>query len=252
MKKLCPIAMILAILFCSAAGPALSKDTPPVKTISTEGTAKIWIAPDRARIFMGVETMDESLGGARQRNAETMQRIMDALDMLEIEGLRVQTPAYNIVLVKENEHDAKKAMRLPKVLGYKVTQEFTVLITDDDLDALSNNAGRVLDAALNNGVNMVNQTIMFFKEDIAREKEEVLKLALQDAISRANVMAETAGVTIEDYSQISSGFYFQPRRPAYSQTMQALTPAGGEQTASTVAAAKIPVEARVSLTCILK
>lgn len=245
--------MVVAMCLCASLSLAKSSDNSgPVKKISTDGNAKIWIAPDRARVFLGVETQNETLEGARRTNAETMNRIMGKLRALEILDLHVQSPAYNVALVKEDEHIAKKEMRLPRILGYKVIQKFTVLIKNEDITALSTNAGLALDTALQNGVNIIEQNILFFKEDISKEKEEVLKLALKDAISRANVIADTAGMTIKDYSMISSGFFFGPRQPSYSQVSQIHSPGLSEGSASTIMAAKIPVEASVSLNCIMK
>lgn len=253
MKRFAVLFAASAVCICASAAMAKSPaGTEPVKTISTEGSAKIWISPDRARLYLGVETQDKTLEGARQRNAETINRIMSRLQSLEIQDMHVQSPAYNVALVKEDEHVAKKELRLPAILGYKITQQFTVLIKNEDMSALSANAGLVLDTALQSGVNIIDQNIMFFKEDVSREKEEVLKLALKDAISRAKVIADTAGMTIKEYSSINSGFFFGPRRSVYSQVSQSLSPAFSEDTASSVMAAKIPVEASVSLTCIMK
>lgn len=250
MKRISVALMAVAICCCTSLSMAKSSSNPePVKTIRTEGRAKIWIAPDRARLFLGVETQEETIEEARQKNAETINRIMSQLQSLEIKDLLVQSPAYNVTLVKEDEHVAKKAMRLPKILGYRINQRFTVLIKNADMASLSTNAGLVLDTALQNGVNIIEQNILFFKEDISKEKEEALKLALKDAISRAQIIADTAGMTIKEYSTINNGFHFGTRQPSYSQIA---SPVFSEDMASTVMAAKIPVEASVSLSCIMK
>jgi uncharacterized protein YggE len=252
-KSLRNILFILAISFYVPSSMAQILDSPRItKSISTSGSAKIWITPDRARLFLGVETLEPTIDGARQKNASTINQIMKILKSLRLKDIYVQSPTYNVTFVKEDEYNAKKQFRLPRILGYKVTQKFTVLLKNDDITTLSKNASLVLDTALQNGVNIIEQDIMFFKEDISQKKKEALKLAIKDAISRAKVIAETAGVSIKEYSMISSGFYLGSRYDRYSQVSQVSSPVSSEGTASTLIAAKIPVEASVSLNCILE
>lgn len=256
MRKLCIVLSALTIFFyisSSIMAQAHDMDSPGItKSISANGSAKIWIAPDRARLFLGVQTLDTTIDGAREKNASTMNKIMKELKSLKIKEIFVQSPTYNVTLVEEPEDYALEQVRLPKIIGYKVTQRFTVLLKSDDISTLSKNASLVLDTALQNGVNIIEHDIMFFKEDITQEKEEVLRLAIKDAISRAKVIAETAGMKIKEYSRIDTGFYYGDRYPQFSQVTQVASPVSSEGTASTVIAAKIPVEASVSLNCIIE
>ena len=247
------LSILLAIFFYVPFSTAQVLDYPRVtKSIDTDGNAKIWITPNRARLFLGVETLEKTIDRARQKNAATINKIMKKLKSLKLKDIYVQSPTYNVIFVKENEHNAKKQFRLPIILGYKVTQKFTVLLKNDKIATLSKNASLVLDTALENGVNIIRQDVMFFKEDISREKEKVLKLAIKDAISRAKVIAETAGMTIRAYTAIRSRFSLGSRHDRYSQVSQIASPVSSESTASTLIAAKIPVEASVFLKCVLK
>lgn len=179
------------------------------KKIITSGDAKIWIEPDRARIFLGIETLSKTVDEARQENATKIKKVMEAL-ALNIKGMLIKAPSYNVSLVKEPQYYATKAGRLPRIIGYKVRQDFTVLLKNKDPLILSKDAGQVIDTALNNGVNII-QRVNFFKEDDSKDKRNVMSLAVKDAISNAKTIADAAGVSIKDYTLINSYTgYWQP------------------------------------------
>jgi uncharacterized protein YggE len=253
MKKLIIILCVLVMSLCVPSSMAQVLSSSGItKTISTNGSAKVWITPNRARLFLGVETSAETIDGARQKNAAIIKQIMGQLESLKLKDIYVQSPTYIVALLKERERDAQEQLRVPNIIGYKVTQKFTVLLKNDDIVTLSKNASLVLDAALQNGVNIIEQDTMFFNEDISKEKEEALKLAIKDAMSKAKVIAETAGMKIKEYSTISSNFYMEEGYSRHSQISQIASPMSSGDTGSTLIAAKIPVEASVSLTCILE
>jgi uncharacterized protein YggE len=47
------------------------------------------------------------------------------------------------------------------VIGYTVSHQFTTLVENDDVAKLSEYAGRVLDTALANGANSLQQVLIF-------------------------------------------------------------------------------------------
>jgi len=220
------------------------------RTISTSGEARIWIEPDRARVYLGIETMGETVDMARNENAAKMSTVMAALKRLKIGGMLIKAPSYDVSLVKEPEYDATRAGRLPKIIGYKVTQEFTVLLENKDMLVLSEGASRVVDTALNNGVNIIER-VEFFKEDDSEHKREAMRLAVKDAISNARAMADAAGVSIKDYTTIGSSMhYWQP--PMMTQMRQAFAPAEEGSVPTTLVAGKIAVTCNVHLSCTIE
>ena len=218
--------------------------------IITSGEATVWVEPDRARIFLGIETLQETIDAAHKENAEKMRKVVAALKALKIKGMLIKAPSYNVSLVKEPTYEATKAGRLPKIIGYKVTQNFTVLLKNKDPLILSKNASYVIDTALRNGVNIIEK-VVFFKEDDSQERRKALKLAVKDAISNAKTIAEAAGVSIKSYTLInSSTYYWQP--PQIVQMTQAFTPQEAGRATTTLIAGKIPISSKVQLHCIVK
>lgn len=215
--------------------------------IITSGEAKIWIEPDRARIFLGIETLSKTIDIARQENATKIKQVMEALKTLNIKDMLIKAPNYNVSLVKEPQHYATKAGRLPQIIGYKVIQDFTVLLKNEDVLILSENAGQVIDTALNNGINII-QKVHFFKGDDSKDRRNVMMLAVKDAISNAKAIADAAGIAIKDYILINSftGYW---RPPVVNQMRQAFAPGEGGGVPTTLVAGKIAVTCKVQIHC---
>lgn len=244
------LCALLSLGFVSSLAGAQEVAKEQKNIITTNGEAKIWIEPDRARVYLGIETLDENVALARDKNAESVKKVMAALESLKIKEMLTKAPSYSVLLVKENEHDATRSGRLPKILGYKVRQDFTVLLTDKDPSVLSKNSARVIDTALDNGVNMI-QNVEFFKEDDSQDKRKALALAVESAIDNAKAIAKTAGVTIKNYTMINSHTsYWQPSY-RNTQMMQqfAFADSVGGSASTTIVAGKIAVSANVTISC---
>lgn len=248
------VGSVLVILMASlmvtplAKGQAVEKAE---KRIATSGKATTWIKPDRARIFLGIETMNPILDVAREENAKKVNQVLDAIRALKIKGMLIKAPSLNISLVKEEQHRATREGRLPKIIGYRVRQDFTVLLKDDDPKVLSKDAGIVIDAALKNGVNLLQQ-VVFFKEDDSKQRRKTLALAVENAIANAQAMAKAAGVSIDEYTQISSSLvYVPPRRPEF-RMRQSLSFAEAGGVGTTLVAGELELTCNVNIQCSIK
>lgn len=220
--------------------------------IVTTGEAKIWVAPDKARIFLGIEVLNKTVDSAYEESKTKIEKILKALKDLNIKNLLIKIPNYNVSLVREPTYEATRAGRLPKLLGYKVTQEFTVLLENNDMLALSKDVSRVINTALKNGVNIIRK-VQYFKEDDSKEKQKVLKLAVKNAISNAKVIAKAAGVSIKGYSLVDSYIsYWSPFE--YSQTVmhQVAMPREVIGASTTLVAGKIKISCKVRLECLIE
>src|SRR5260370_34198529 len=122
-----------------------------------------------------------------------------------IAALKMKAADINVDLVRSQPSDITK---LPEVLGYRVTNSFSVLVLDKDTTRLSTNAGRVLDTALENGANFV-QRMVAFRHDDAEIKRDGLTKAVEDALANAKAIAAGAKVRI-------SGSFALNGQPQYS------------------------------------
>jgi len=179
------------------------------RTIQTTGTGTIRVRPDHARVFFGVQTFAPTVKLARTQNAAQTKQVTGSLNALKVPDLKMKSTNMTVELV-QSEADG----RLPKIVGYRVTNTFTVLVHQDNAEQLGPLASRVLDTALENGANQVQQ-IVFFHEDNRNAKREALVKAVQDARGNADAMAAGAGKKVLDVITIDG----QPQFEVFSQRM---------------------------------
>lgn len=249
-NKIFIIALAILMFTAINVDKVYSQDLNPPRerTISTQGQSRIWIIPDKARVFLGIETLDQSISGARDINAMKIKKVINALESLRIKGMLMKAPSYSVSIEKEDQYQAKKQKRLPEIIGYKVKQDFTVLLSDKDPTALAKNAAKIIDTALESGVNIIQQ-ITFFKEDESKDKQKAISLAVENAIANAETIAKSAKVEITKYNTIntSTGYYQQPRMMQNMQFSEVMSDA--RATPTTLAAGKIAIDANVTLSC---
>src|SRR5260370_22897170 len=161
-----------------------------------------------------------------------------------IAALKMKAADINVDLVRSQPSDITK---LPEVLGYRVTNSFSVLVLDKDTTRLSTNAGRVLDTALENGAKFVQRMGAFRNAD-AEIKRDGLTKAVEDALANAKAIAAGAKVRI-------SGTFALNGQPEYSFGsgqcgLSTTIVAGGEGALDTpVIVGDLEITIRVSVTC---
>lgn len=169
-----------------------SEGEPARRTIQATGTATVRVHPDRARVFFGVQSFAPSVKQARAQNAAQTKQVNAALNALKIPDLKMKSANLTVELVQSEPDN-----RVPKIVGYLVTNRFTVLVQHNDAAQLGPLASRVLDTALENGANQVEQ-ITFFRENPEDAKRTALRKAVEDARANAEAMAAGAGKKVLD------------------------------------------------------
>lgn len=250
-RWLIALTVLLAIVLVAVIAVQIQAYQPGVpgekkepRTINTSGSATVRVKPDSARVFFGVQTLDATIKEARTQNAAKVKKVMDAVQALRIPNLKMKTSDVSVELVQSHVSSDK----LPQVLGYRVTNSFTVLVNDKEVEKLNANAGKVLDTALENGANII-QHIAFFKQDNIEAKREALAKAVQEAEANAKAIAGGARVTIKDTIALNG----QPQYDYYyGNRMQnaAQVAFGGEGGGDTpLVAGDLEITCTVSVTC---
>jgi uncharacterized protein YggE len=214
------------------------------RTIQTAGTATVKVKPDSARVFFGVQTLARTVKAAREENSQKVQKFMEAVLALKVPDLKMKTTNLNVEVVQSHSADAA---RLPEIVGYRVTNTFSVLVKDQDAVRLGANASRVLDAALENGANVVEQ-IVFFKEDEANIRRDALARAVEEALANARALASGAHVRVLDTFRLEGQpeFTSGPGQCGLTNTVVVGRAAAGE---TPVIAGDLEVTCRVSVSC---
>jgi uncharacterized protein YggE len=247
---LAPLSLALGILLVSgvwlrgqgAKGPDDSKEK---RTINTSGSATLRAKPDSARVFFSVQTTAPTIKGSRAENNTKFNQVTAALKALKIDGLKMKTADVSLEPVFTQRPNDDQ----PKITGYRVTHQFTVLLTNTDAEKLSGDAGRVLDTVLENGANIV-QRIVFFKADDAALRREAMAKAVENAVTNAKALATGANVKLADTIAISGSpeyYWSRGNDNIAQQAVPAAAGGGGDDTH--VVAGDVIITCNVSVTC---
>lgn len=226
------------------AGQAVDEAKKEPRHIHSSGSATVRVKPDSARVFFSVITMAPTIKEARNDNGARVKKVLDALGALKIPDLKMKSSDVNVDLVhSRNNHD-----ELPRVIGYRITNSFTVLVTSDDVTKLNAGATRVLDTALENGVNNVQQ-IVFFRKDLVDARRQALTKAVEEATANAKALAAGAKVNLSDTVSISGQPEYYYRDNNRAQVQNAFAPGGGGEGDTPIVAGDLEVSCSVSVTC---
>ena len=206
MKNSMLIAMMFTTVVCAEMGAQTTPTTSvyPVsamETITVVGTGKVKTTPDRVSFTAGVETTSPRVDDAvRDNNAKTAQ-VISALKTAGARPEEIRTSNFSIY----PQYDYQEGRR-PRILGYQVTNSVTV--TREKIE----DAGRILQAAVNAGVNQASG-LTFSVSDPARGRDDGLRRAFVDARAKAQTLAEAAGRRVGRAVAIWEGSQMQPYPP---------------------------------------
>jgi uncharacterized protein YggE len=223
-----------------------AKEDPHV--ISVSGSATVRVTPDSARLFFTVVSYAEQIRAARTDNAGKVQKLMKALADLKVSDLKSKSDDLKV----EQLVDRDDGRALPRVIGYRVTNSFTVLVENADRVRLSADASRVLDTVLENGGTGISQ-IVFFKKGVAAEqlRRQAMTKAVEDAL--ANARALLAGMKRDKLEPLSVSatprYREDPLSSANATTIQAWVPGANEGVSTALVAGDLQFQCDVTLTC---
>ncbi len=170
--------------FCAALAPSLAAQDAPThpRIISVTGSFEIEVPPDEVILVLGVDSHDKDLAVAKAENDRRTKRLLALATADDLDPKNIKTSALSLGPEYSDE-------RIPKLLGYQVSQ--TVTLTLKDLSKYEN----LMTSALKAGVNRVDG-INFNVAHPEKYKEEARLKAIQAARDKAVAMAGQLGQTI--------------------------------------------------------
>jgi uncharacterized protein YggE len=184
-----------AALLTGSVAPAAHAQQAPAQqppTIFVQGRGEVQMAPDRARVQVGMETQARTSQQAAQENNKKQAAILAAIQKLGIPAANIQTLNYSVSPVQRYDDKLKRIV----IDGYLVSN--IVQVETDKLEQ----AGQIIDAGLANGANRV-AGLDFLVKDRARGQDEALTLAVASARRQAEVAAKAAGGEIVELLELS-------------------------------------------------
>ncbi|MEM7177267.1 MAG: SIMPL domain-containing protein [Pseudomonadota bacterium] len=166
----------------------------PPATLRVTGTGTVTVVPDQAQVSLGVVTIGATAAEAMAANSPKVKAIIDLLKQKGVAPADIRTSNLSIQPRYNNRQDGQA----PTIAAYQVSNMVDAKISDlADL-------GGILDAAIGAGATNVNQLTMGYSDqDGAMDKAR--EAAVKDAIARAGLIAEAAGVTLGPILSIDDG-----------------------------------------------
>jgi uncharacterized protein YggE len=176
---------ILFILMASIAAPALAQQVQPPDPpmIMTRGQASVKRAPDQAWVTIAAESRAATPAEAQRLTEDAMKALDAALSRAGLPEAAIRTTGYSL------HPDMEYTNGRSRVRGYIARNQVEARV--DDLKKL----GAVLGAAGASGATSI-AGLRFDLKDRANVEREALRLAVQDAMSRARAIASGAGATL--------------------------------------------------------
>jgi uncharacterized protein YggE len=187
--------------------------------IVTSATGEARVTPDRAQIFLGVQTRAATAAQAGADNARKTRAVIDAVKARGIPAEQIATSEYNLYPEYDHREQPREGPQTPRVIGYVANN--TVRVEVRRLDQV----GAIIDAALAAGANMVN-TIQFFASNVDAARRAALAEAVARARGDAEALAKAAGGSLGVLLELNT--QSPPVRPMYRERAIQLQSAGAD------------------------
>jgi uncharacterized protein YggE len=184
-----------------ARGIAPSTYSPSVYYDGQTGQTGIWVtgygtkdvASDVGVVYLGVESKEDTVAAARQKAAEAMTAVLDAIKGLGVAEDDIVTTSFNIYpqTIWVEVTDSLGRHSEPRITGYQVSNN--VEVTVRNLDILDD----VIDTAADRGGDLIRvNSVSFTVSNPAQHGAETRQLAAADARAKGQLYAQAMGVNL--------------------------------------------------------
>lgn len=186
-------ALLLSALMAAPLAAQSPNALPAPPTIEVSGNGEAKVTPDRALIYIGVQTKGRTAALAGQENARLATAVLEVVRAAGIAREQIGTMNYSVNPSYRYYPDGRK----PELTGYDASNTVRIEVRNLEL------VGKVIDASLGAGANNISG-INFFASQIDATKREALGAATTDARLSADVMAKAAGGTLGALVNVTS------------------------------------------------
>jgi len=185
--------VILALtLILSACGPTISQAAPATpRTLSVDGIGQVYLTPDIAYINIGVTTQNPSASEAVATNKAQSNAVIESIKKAGVDPKDIHTTNFSIYSNPQYDNAGQP-------VGTTYSVDNTVSVTVRKLDSL----GDLLDSSISAGANNI-YSIQFDVADKTEATKQARSMAVDDAKTQAQELADTAGVKLGDIQTIN-------------------------------------------------
>jgi len=183
--------LLMGLLAGCAQAPITVTSAPTMRTINAAGHGEVYIVPDLAYIYVGVQSDADEVSDALNKNSAQAQAVADAVKAQGVDVKDIQTASFNVYPMTDYDMNGQVSRK------YYVVQN-TVYITVRDLSKL----GVLLDAVVRSGANNIN-SISFDVQNKDAALEQARDMAIAKARAEAEAIAKASGVTLGDLQTVN-------------------------------------------------
>ncbi len=209
-------AVVVGLLLLGSAGrranaQGVAPEREPVPQVVVSGRGEVKVTPDRAMLSLTVETRRPQAAAASQENARLQRLVFDTLRAIGVAPADLSTTDYSV----QPEQRWNQQKQQSELIGYVVRNTIKVRILSVE------QTGRVIDAALSKGSNLVS-SLELYASTVETARRQALAQAVEQARADAEVMAKAAGGSIGGLLELSSAeFEAAPVPPVRVMSMSA-------------------------------
>lgn len=182
--------------------------------IVTTGIGEASAIPDRATIYVAVQSRATTVSAASNDNARRITAVMDTLRALGIASDQATTASYS---VSPEMAYPTTSSQMPKVVAYVVNNSLLIRLRRIE------DVGRVIDASLSKGANEIS-SLQFSSSKADSVRSVALAAAVADARAQAEAMAYAAGGSLGRLLELSTSVPVRPMPLMQPMAMRAATP----------------------------
>ncbi len=231
------VAVLIALTACETRVIMEQPGQQSQNAIIVQGNTEFDVAPDLAKLRFRIETMSLTAQDAQLRNREIGASVKAALTQAGVRANELETVDYRIEKVQEWDQEKQRTVDR----GYRASNAFVV--STKDLEKV----GPLLDVGVQAGANNVESISFELSDEKQNEvKTEALRKATQNARSKAEALADGAGVRLGKVLSLSENSYVV--MPFYRESMMAKADMGGMEVPTTeVSPQDVRISAQVSV-----
>jgi uncharacterized protein YggE len=185
------VSFALVLLFAQRTDLPAS---PPVLVVN--GSAQILSAPDEATVRLGIVRQSANAQTAQEQANTIAQEILAAITKLGVPAAQIQTA--RIFLTPVYAPRSPESRDAPRVVAYNATNTVSVRLNN------LSQTGPVIDAGLKAGANQLEGVQFGLRNDLPA-RQEAIKQAVQEARSKAQVMADALRVNLAEVLEATEG-----------------------------------------------
>lgn len=221
---------VLGLIVVSVVLAAAGEENDDILTVS--GEAVLVAAPDQADIYVKILSEESTATAAKNTNAELSSRVMAALQGAGVQKEDIETTDFYLSK-KQDWHPDQGYIDD----GYQLIHVLKVRTKDVE------NAGSLVDVAVNNGANGLDRVEFSLSEEKQKEvNAQALEQAAAEAAAKAAALAKTLNVRIKGISSISESLSGGYPYPVYYAAEAAV-----EKAATEIAPSNVKVSVSVTV-----